>query len=180
MVTEHHSFPVGTDLLVVAVAPVLCMLCWGYVWIGTVLRKSHSRSLRYARWITPYVYSWCGLDVLFLALLAASLEINLPIQWIIENQFGGKAGKVCDKIHTLFNTECIRVDGAVPTGGWCLLAAAILSALLFAMTTNAFGHPALCNQRSGYIQEREAKSPTCSRLQAEKWARAYSRDSLLD
>ena len=152
----------------VTVAPVLCILCWGYVWIGTFLRKSHSRSVRFARWLTPYVYSWCGLDVLFLALLAAALEINLPIQWIIQNQFDGKAGAVCDKVHSVFNTDCIRIDGTVPVGGWCLLGAALSSALLFAMTTKAFGHPALCNQRSGYVSEPEKNSFTGSLLDEEK------------
>eukprot|EP00658_Telonema_sp_P-2_P034860 TRINITY_DN25424_c0_g1_i1.p1 TRINITY_DN25424_c0_g1~~TRINITY_DN25424_c0_g1_i1.p1 ORF type:complete len:421 (+),score=99.01 TRINITY_DN25424_c0_g1_i1:216-1478(+) len=152
------SFPTKTDettgaavvsfffMLLICVAPILCMLTWGYVWIGTCRRDTHTYSIRIARWISPYLYSWCGLDTLFIAIFAGALEMNLPCQWIITNH----VGKICDKIQHASGKQCVHVDGAIPPGGWCLLAAAVFSFGLFVMTVKAFGHPALCNQRSGW------------------------------
>eukprot|EP00656_Telonema_subtile_P058182 TRINITY_DN9782_c0_g1_i1.p1 TRINITY_DN9782_c0_g1~~TRINITY_DN9782_c0_g1_i1.p1 ORF type:complete len:369 (+),score=76.32 TRINITY_DN9782_c0_g1_i1:94-1200(+) len=132
-------------LMLVFVGPICFLLLSTYQWIGTITGKAHNRSVRLARWLSPFLYSWCGLDVLFLGTFAAALEMNLPTQWIVKNQ----AGALCDRIHDVFNKECIHIDGTVPLGGWMLISAAVFAFLLFCLTTRTFGHPALCNTRSG-------------------------------
>ena len=147
------AYPISfAYLLLIVFGPLATIASWSVLWIGHFMHKGNVRSVRIVRWLCPYMYSWCGMDVLFVAIFAGALEMNLPTQWIITNQVvaGIKLGEVCSEIKDLTQQECIHIDGKLPAGAYLMLGAAIFSFSLFALTTRTFGHPALANEKFKY------------------------------
>ena len=121
------------------VGPVLSMASWAYIWGATLIGKLDSVSVQTVLQMSPYLYSWCGLDVMWISIFAGALEMDLPTQWIVEHNVGYLCAQIKDTVHE----PCVHVDGHLPTGGWLLFVAALLTCMTFLLTMKAFGHPAL-------------------------------------
>lgn len=118
------------------------MVSWAYIWGMTFLGKLDTFSVQKMLHVSPYLYSWCGLDVLWISIFAGALEMNLPTQWIVENQ-SQIINNLCDGINDKLHSPCVHIDGHLPVAGWLVLVSALLTCTIFVFTAKSFGHPAL-------------------------------------
>jgi len=134
---------IGSTLVAFGVvAPVACCLVWLLMWGWALQHDSspHLASSRMVRWAaaaSPYLYCWCAVDVAFISAAVASLEMNLPVQWIVKD----KAGPLCNQVQSLLGEPCVHVAGDLGAGAWCGLTFALLSGALFLSTAKAFPAP---------------------------------------
>jgi len=130
--------------LAVIIGPVACCLAWICSWghcvcTGRSPRASRFRVVRLAADLSTFLYAWSGLDVLWAAAWSATLEMDLVTQWLVH----AKTGNLCDVIHDRLSEDCVRLEGAVLSGGWCLLCGGVASAALFLLTARTFGYSTL-------------------------------------
>jgi len=139
-------------LMAVVVGPILCCLNWLFFWGSCVLRgevpfghgiaedaptlplQPWPRAVRWAGGLSPWLFSWFGLDALWAAAWSATLEMDLVAQWLVR----AKTGNLCDDIQDHLGKPCVRLEGTLLTGGWFLLFGGILSVFLFLLTANFF------------------------------------------
>ena len=123
------------------IAPCVLFASYFTVWVGRACRMEHLICVRAAILLAPLAFSCCGLDVIFVSAMAGVLEMNLPTQWIVEQN----AHVLCEHIKQVTGAGCMHIAGVFPTGAYTLLAATLSSYFIFFCTIKVYGHPAITN-----------------------------------
>jgi len=115
------------SVLVLAV-PLALLLCWMVLWL-VPLKKQVQRNL----YTTVYrLFCFSGLEVFWIATLAAVLEIDMVCVWILNHTIDGWCSDynieaLCDVYNELkLSSKILHIDSKFLDGGWWLLAEWIL------------------------------------------------------
>jgi len=133
----------GTIVLFTMVAPIVNVGCWLVQWVYFLStdRNPHASNRSVVRWsafVTTFSYAWCAFDVAFFSIGAASLEMDLVTQWIIDKQ--PVVGALCSTVAMMKGSEpCIKVVGTLSGGAYWMAGAAVMAAVLFGVTSVTFG-----------------------------------------
>jgi hypothetical protein len=134
----------ATYILFVGVGPAAFLVCVFCLWVSAfVLTVRRSRgapawvaaTFRVSKAMLPYCFSWVATDVVLVTAVCAILEMDLTVQWIVQEQ----VGPLCDLLRSHLNQECIEIDGALRAGWVWLLVATLLCGNVFIFTSRTFG-----------------------------------------
>jgi len=139
---EANGVIIGTTLVAFTMAaPAACCMAWLVQWAWVLCNGSecnpHESKHRLLRWIakvSPYLYGWCTMDVLFCATATACSELDLTVQWIVQ----AKAGSICDWAQHAVGEPCVHVAGSLGAGAICAAMFSVTSAFLFVLTLTAW------------------------------------------
>ena len=135
----------------VIVAPVLTIICWLVLWVSGCRCCAGRKGRALLTWvhhIYPHVFAWVGLDIVALTAFAASFEMDLAVQFIVEHKFNA----LCTPLRKA-GEPCVAVEGALKDGWAWLLAAVMLFNFVFAVTARHFGMPRVLMTPAGTQKE---------------------------
>ncbi|QDZ19078.1 hypothetical protein HOP50_02g15870 [Chloropicon primus] len=107
VVVVYYAFSFVTPILKV----VSCLLLW------TMPFTTHQKEV--AKGITGILGTWSALDVFFVSVIAAMLEIG--------NVTSSMMGDSCEALKTSLGVECLRLEAGLLPGIWLMLVAVVMS-----------------------------------------------------
>ena len=132
-------FTTALYVILVLVAPLVTLLMWLAMWFSTCSPACWHGPvggwLRCFRLAAPLACCFISIDLMVISAFAGSLEMDLAVQWIVEDHFGS----ICNALTAASNQSCVQIQGTVGPGWGWLLSAAVLFGAVYVHTSRYFG-----------------------------------------
>jgi len=110
VVVVYYAFALVTPILKV----LSCLVLW------SVPLTTHQKEA--AKSVTSMLGTWSALDVFFVSVIAAIIEIG--------NLTSSIMGEACDNMKNIIGIECLRLEASFLPGAWCMGVAVVFSLIV--------------------------------------------------